>query len=80
MAALRPDDTRVYDRFLDWDADLQRIANDAPTAVRRYGSLLVIDLAAAQRELARAPGDELVARQGRTPVGPRPIGPGAKGR
>jgi hypothetical protein len=41
-----------YDRYyLDWSGDLETITQKAPDAVRRVGSLLVIDLAKAQREL-----------------------------
>ena len=37
--------------FLDWDDGVSEIVAMAPQAVRRFGSLLLIDLDAAQREL-----------------------------
>ena len=37
--------------FLDWDDGVSEIVAVAPQAVRRFGSLLLIDLDAAQREL-----------------------------
>jgi hypothetical protein len=52
-ARLRPYDAPRYSRFLDWGHDIQAIARRAPLAVHRFGDLLVIDLARAQRDLAR---------------------------
>ena len=39
--------------YLDWDSDLDAIAQQAPGAVHRFGPLLVIDLRRAQRELSK---------------------------
>jgi hypothetical protein len=52
----RPADRRRYRLFLDWTEDVQAIAEQAPDSVRRAGSLLVIDLSRAERELAEPTG------------------------
>ncbi len=41
----------IYRRFLDWDQDIQAIEQKAPAAVRRFGTVLRIDLRLAQAEL-----------------------------
>jgi hypothetical protein len=38
--------------YLDWEDDIAEIARKAPGAVHRYGTVLVIDLARAQRLLS----------------------------
>lgn len=40
--------------YLDWENDVAEIARKAPGAVHRYGTVLVIDLARAQRQLSGA--------------------------
>jgi hypothetical protein len=45
--------TRYY---LDWENDLDAIAEEARDAVRRVGPLLVIDLRRAERDLERTSG------------------------
>jgi hypothetical protein len=44
--------TGIYRRFLDWGQDIQEIERLAPDAVRRFGSLLRIDLHAAAGHFA----------------------------
>jgi len=38
----------AYQHFLDWDQNISKIAQDAPRAVQRFGTLLRIDLRVAQ--------------------------------
>jgi hypothetical protein len=54
-AQIAADTSTFAPYFLDWSDGLTEIVETAPGAVRRVGSLLLIDLAAAERELAAAP-------------------------
>jgi hypothetical protein len=47
----RVGDREIYDRFLDWTADVRAIEERVPEAVRSIGPLLVIDLERAERGL-----------------------------
>jgi hypothetical protein len=50
----RPADRRRYEQMQAWGTNIQTIEQDAPGAVQRYGTLLVIDLPRAQQELSTA--------------------------
>jgi hypothetical protein len=42
----------IYRRFLDWEQDIQAVTQQAPAAVRRFGTVLRIDLHAAEAALS----------------------------
>jgi hypothetical protein len=48
----------VYRRFLDWDLDIQSLETLAPTAVRRFGPVLRIDLREAEAQLGADAGTD----------------------
>lgn len=56
VATPLPPYSKYARNYLDWADDIEAITKNAPGAVQRFGPLLVIDLEAAQQELAASSG------------------------